>query len=73
MLNGIFVHRGPAQPDLLHDVLGLGARTEHAVAQRTQTARIFTVVAQGALGKSRHDGYFFGTTRFLQTEQRDRL
>ena len=78
MLDGAFVHVGPAQPGLLHDVLGLGARAEHAVGQRAQTARMFTVVAQGAFGKSRHDllgssGCTKWITYLLQTEQPGRL
>jgi hypothetical protein len=55
MLDGAFVDFGPAQPGLLHDVLGLGARAEHAVSKRAQAARVFTIVAQGAFGEGRHD------------------
>ena len=71
MLDGALVHLGPAQPGLLHDVLGLGARAEHAVGERAQTARVFTVVAQSAFVECRHDAGSFQVQSGSDTSRRN--
>jgi len=45
--DGGFVHLGPAQPGFLHDVLGVGARAEHAIGERPQVTGVIAVVTPG--------------------------
>lgn len=46
MLDRRFVHRAPAQPGVLHHVLGLGPGAQHAVGQRPQGTRMRLLKAQ---------------------------
>ena len=60
MLDGGFVHVGPAQPSLLDDIFGFGARARHAIGQRAQSTSVVPVVAVGAGSGRSVDGVCHG-------------